>query len=180
MWQHTYGPPHSDGDSCSWARHKCKWVCWCHVQTQIHMLSKHSIPHHTAAAFNHPWAMAGYETCHVAGLMVSAETQRLCPTRDEQAHKAEEMPASAKPSFCPPATVDSVGVSPQNTQPGFNLLQQSVPRPTLAGFEAIRSAGRRSEEHSSLPTLTSGGEAERGRGLRRVLTSCHYCHHEIY
>lgn len=44
------------------------------------MLSKHSILHLTAAAFNHPWAMAGYEMCHVAGLMASAETQRLCLT----------------------------------------------------------------------------------------------------
>lgn len=40
-------------DSCSWARHKCKWACWCHVQTQTHMHSKHLLPHSTkAAAFN--------------------------------------------------------------------------------------------------------------------------------
>lgn len=40
-------------NSCSWARHKCKWACWCHVQTQICMHSKHSLPLSTiAAAFN--------------------------------------------------------------------------------------------------------------------------------
>lgn len=33
-----------------------------------------------------------------------------------------------------------------------HLLQQFVPQPTLAGFEAKRSAGRRSEEKPSLPT----------------------------
>lgn len=43
-----------------------------------------------------------------------------------------------------------------------HLLQQSVPRPTLAGFEAIHSAGRRSAEHSSLPTYTIRGEDKRG------------------
>lgn len=42
-----------------------------------------------------------------------------------------------------------------------HLLQQSVPRPTLAGFEAIHSAGRRSAEHSSLPTYTIKGEDKR-------------------
>lgn len=58
------------------------------------------------------------------------------------------------------ARVDHVEVSPQihgyaltqTNEATGHLLQQSVPRPTLAGFEAIRSAGRRSGEHSSLPT----------------------------
>lgn len=50
-------------------------------------------------------------------------------------------------------------ISTESNEAAGHLLQQSVPRPTLTGFEATRSAGRRSEEHSSLPTLTSGGEA---------------------
>lgn len=171
MWQHTYGPPQADGDSCSWARHKCKWACWCHVQTQIHMLSKHSILHRTAAAFNHPWAMAGYEMCHVAGLMASAETQRLCLTTGMNRQRRRQLQPSYR--FVTQLWLTVWGCHPKIHNQGFNLLQQSVPRPTLAGFEAIRSAGRRSEEHPSLPTLTSGGEAEGGR-LRRDLLSFNF------
>lgn len=172
MWQHTYGPPQADGDSCSWARHKCKWACWCHVQTQIHMLSKHSILHRTAAAFNHPWAMAGYVSCGWFN-GECRDTKTMSNHRDEQADRQRRRQLQPSYRFVTQLWLTVWGCHPKIHNQGFNLLQQSVPRPTLAGFEAIRSAGRRSEEHPSLPTLTSGGEAEGGR-LRRDLLSFNF------
>lgn len=55
-------------DSCSWARHKCKWACWCIVQTQIHMHFKHSLPHRTTAAAFNPTSLLNY-------IMASGRTQ---------------------------------------------------------------------------------------------------------
>jgi len=160
-------------DSCSCAESTTMSTCTAHIHSSRADGRQQWLPGEHGWVWNVPWSWPDHECTDGVKAMSKTRPSIFCDennldvawqlqgwTGRHRSHMIRASGHSITQSFsegwsCWSVTPDAwprLTFKLKSNEATGHLLLQSVPRTTLAGFEAIRSAGRRSEERSSLPT----------------------------